>query len=605
MYQLTWKNKELFEEEPILDLSDQPLSNRKIDKVLALNWEEHCVECAIPSCYESCSLYSKRDDMKCARFKYGIYPNASTNGLLEFGADISFKKWAKLESFWPKDPRMVSLKSLRNEDAIIRNIESLANTFSNFLKIIDSKKTFSRLTARLVEHWVRIRINNKRNKVSPDAFYMQFYYPGQKVRKLQLELSGDAPFYRCSIDANPGWNEKIIDYLDLKKDFKGLGRISLWPEDDQPIRLIFNWLDLVTFHKNKDELEKVLPDKKVKCVCWDLDNTLWDGVIGDDGMDGVKVNAKIVELINELDKKGILQSITSKNEYETAWSKIKQLGLDKFFLYPAINWGPKSESIKQIAAELNIGIDAFALIDDSEWEREEVSSNCPQVRVYDPNEISNLNNQPEFNTVITKETEKRREMYAVEEGRKKISANWGNDLEGFLKNCEMIMKIKRPDKNDLQRCLELLQRTNQFNLSGRNFNKDILNDLLSNPNIDSFCISLKDRFGDYGIVMFAIIENNEDSIKLIDFVMSCRVAQKMVDITFLQWCLDYLRSMEKDDLFIELKETNKNKPLRDLLDSLPFDKLNPLTKGSVLLQINTQNKLIKKNIIKIKEILST
>ncbi len=67
--------------------------------------------------------------MKCARFKYGIYPNASTSGLLDFGADISFKKWAKLESFWPKDPRMVSLKSLRSEDAIIRNIESLANTF--------------------------------------------------------------------------------------------------------------------------------------------------------------------------------------------------------------------------------------------------------------------------------------------------------------------------------------------------------------------------------------------------------------------------------------------------------------------------------------------
>jgi len=347
----------------------------------------------------------------------------------------------------------------------------------------------------------------------------------------------------------------------------------------------------------------VLPDKKVKCVCWDLDNTLWDGVIGDDGMDGVSVNNKIIDLIEELDKKGILQTVTSKNEYETAWSKIKQLDLDKFFLYPAINWGPKSESIKQIASELNIGIDSFALIDDSEWEREEVSSSCPQVRVYDPKEITNLNNHPEFNTVITKETEKRREMYAVEAGRKKISTNWGNDLEGFLKNCEMKMEIKYPDKNDLQRCLELLQRTNQFNLSGRDFNKDILNDLLTKPNIDSYCISLKDRFGDYGIVMFAIIENDDDSIKIIDFVMSCRVAQKMADITFLQWCLDCVESMGKNDLFIELKETNKNKPLRDLLDSLPFDKSDNFTEGSMLLHINVRNKLLKKNIIKIKEIL--
>ena len=146
--------------------------------------------------------------------------------------------------------------------------------------------------------------------------------------------------------------------------------------------------------KIDNQLEETLPAKKIKCVCWDLDNTLWNGVIGDDGTDGVIVNNKIIDLINEFDKKGILQTITSKNEYEIAWSKIKQLGLDKFFLYPAINWGPKSESIKQIAKELNIGIDTFALIDDSEWEREEVSSNCPQVRVYHPDKIITLSNGP-------------------------------------------------------------------------------------------------------------------------------------------------------------------------------------------------------------------
>ena len=605
MYQLTWKNKKLFEEESILNLSDPLISNRKVDRVLPLNWEEHCVECAIPSCYESCSLYSERDDKKCARFKYGIYPNYSTNGLLAFGADISFKKWAKLESFWPQDPRMVSLNSLRNEDKIIRNIENLVNTSSNFIRKIDSKKTLSRFTARLVEHWVRFRINKKHNKVVPDAFYLQFYYPGQTIRKLQLELSGDEPFYRSSIEVNPGWNEEIIDYLDLKKDFIGLGRISLWPEDDEPIRLIFNWLDLVTFKKNNDQLEKVFSNSKVKCVCWDLDNTLWDGVIGDDGMDGVRVNHEIIDLISELDKKGILQTIASKNEYEIAWSKIKQLGLDKYFLYPAINWGPKSESIKQIAKELNIGIDTFALIDDSLWEREEVSSNCPQVRVYDPNEIRNLSSRPEFSTNITEETKKRREMYAVEAGRKKISANWVNDLEGFLKDCEMIMEIKHPDKSDLQRCLELLQRTNQFNLSGKDFSKDTLDSLLIKPNIDSFCISLKDRFGDYGIVMFAIMEDNEDSVKLVDFVMSCRVAQKMADITFLQWCLDYLKASGKDNFFIELKKTTKNKPLRDLLDSLPFNKSDLLDEGDILLHTNVGNKLIKNNIIDINEDLPT
>ena len=599
MYQLTWKNKELFEEEEALNIRPPVISDREIEKALPLNWEEHCVECAVPSCYQSCSLYKPRGDLKCARFTYGIYPNPSTKGLFDFGADITFERWAKLESFWPNNPRMVNVNYIKLEDTIIRSIVSTAFKISTSVNMINPKKTLSRLINRCIEHWIRIRHNYKYNKTRPDAFYMQFFYPGTRQRKLQLEISGNQPFFRCSVEVKPGWNEKLIDYSDIEKDFKGQGRISLWPQDDEPIRLIFNWLDLVSF-KQKDKKDlSALPAKKIKCVCWDLDNTLWDGVVGDKGLEGVTVKKEIVDLIKELDNKGILQSIVSKNEYEIAWLKIQEAGLEDYFLYPAIHWGPKSESIINIASELNINLDTFAVIDDSEWERNEVSSRLPQVRVYDPENIDNLINYDEFKVVETTETKKRRQMYSVEAGRKAISADWGYDFYGFLKSCKMIMKIKEPSQSQLDRCLELLQRTNQFNLSGKEFNESSLKNLISKPKFNNFCVSLEDRFGDYGVVMFVIIENDKNSSTIIDFVMSCRVAQKMADITFLQWCLDYAKLSGNNNLKIKLQKTSKNKPLRDLLASLPFKDVSSSSEDFKLLEISINERILDNEIIQI------
>ena len=164
----------------------------------------------------------------------------------------------------------------------------------------------------------------------PDNLLIQFYYPSSKPRELQLEILGDNAIYRECIKVEHGWNEKLISYSEINQPFDGIGRIRIWPSDDLPMRLIFTWLDLVSFNKN-------FPSKKVKCICWDLDNTLWDGVIGDDGADNVLPNYELISLIKEFDNRGILQSIISKNDFELAWSKIQDLGLDHYFLYPAIH----------------------------------------------------------------------------------------------------------------------------------------------------------------------------------------------------------------------------------------------------------------------------
>src|SRR5689334_8960196 len=108
----------------------------------------------------------------------------------------------------------------------------------------------------------------------------------------------------------------------------------------------------------------------VKCLVWDLDHTVWEGILLEDPE--VRLRPGVAEVLAELDGRGILHSIASRNDHDLAMAKLKELGLDEYFLYPKVNWGTKSESIAAIAKDLNLGVDAFAFIDDQPFEREEV-----------------------------------------------------------------------------------------------------------------------------------------------------------------------------------------------------------------------------------------
>lgn len=566
MFEITWKNKQQFSILPKLDAHPHK-DTRKILKVSSLYWAEHCVECALPDCYTTCQLYNPREDRKCARFSYGAYPNSSFAGHYNYGLDINFERWAKLEAYWPQKPSMTSLSVSRAEQSALYKLNMLGVQLSRFLWF-DRKKYISSTFSWLTELWCRFRVSSLFS-ISPDALYLKFYSPSAESRSLELEIEGNQPFFRRKIVICPGWNELTIDYSDINTSFQGIGRIKIWPSDDKPIRLIFTWLDLVVFNNYDSSQNNMEPIKKIKCVCWDLDNTLWAGVIGDD-LDGkTSLNPGVLSLIQEFDRRGIIQSIVSKNNYETAWHKIKELNLEEYFLYPAINWGLKSESIKSIALELNIGLDTIAVIDDSLWEREEITTHLPMVRVFDPEQLGTLRSNDDFLVLVTKESQARRKMYHEESSRKVISENWGSDFNGFLKSCDMQMEIfipKLPEQKE--RSLELLQRTNQFNLSGHSYDHAAFKKLLDNPDCKNFCVSVNDKFGNYGIVLFASIRSIGNTLVLEDLVMSCRVAQKMVETTFIYWFASYAKKMNKSLLQINLSISYKNKPLQQCLESI-------------------------------------
>jgi FkbH-like protein len=272
------------------------------------------------------------------------------------------------------------------------------------------------------------------------------------------------------------------------------------------------------------------PDEKrrsTKCLVWDLDNTLWDGVLLEDGTVRLREGAR--ELIEELDRRGILLSIASKNDAQAVNEALKRFELDSYFLYPQVNWGPKSESIRNIARELNIGLDAIALLDDQEFERDEVNFALPQVLCIDSADLARVGSLPELKPrFLTDESGLRRKMYLDDIKRNQAEQVFAGTSEQFLSSLGMRLTIARARKEDLRRAEELTVRTNQLNTTGYTYSYDDLALLLSS-NRHLVCVAgLDDRYGSYGKIGLSLVELDAAvwTIKLL--LMSCRVMSRGV-----------------------------------------------------------------------------
>lgn len=278
--------------------------------------------------------------------------------------------------------------------------------------------------------------------------------------------------------------------------------------------------------------------KTIKCVVWDLDNTLWQGILLEDT--AVFLRDKVVETIKTLDARGILHSIASKNNQETAVAKLAELGLADYFLYPQINWNPKSASIKAIANALNIGLDTFAFVDDNIFEREEVTHELPQVLCLDAGDadIENMLDMPRLKPpFITPESALRRRMYQSESQRMAAEATFTGQNEAFLATLNMTLHIRRAQEEDLQRAEELTKRTNQLNTTGYTYSYAELNALRQSDNHLLLVSSLDDKYGTYGTIGLALVTLGKTVWTLKLLLMSCRVMSRGVGTIMLNYIL--------------------------------------------------------------------
>ncbi len=267
--------------------------------------------------------------------------------------------------------------------------------------------------------------------------------------------------------------------------------------------------------------------QKVKCVIWDLDNTIWNGVLLED--ENVTLKDGIADIIKALDNRGILQSVASKNEHEHAMNKLKEFGLDEFFLYPQINWNSKSSSVKRIVETINIGMDTIAFIDDQPFEREEVNHSLPEVLCIDALEIGRILNMPEMNPrFITEDSRLRRKMYMSDRDRNMDEENFIGPQEEFLASLNMKLTISPVKTGDLQRAEELTVRTHQLNTTGYTYSYEELDNFRKSDKHKLLITGLEDKYGTYGKIGLTLIECNKDvwTIKLL--LMSCRVMSRGV-----------------------------------------------------------------------------
>ena len=336
--------------------------------------------------------------------------------------------------------------------------------------------------------------------------------------------------------------------------------------------------------------------EKVKCVVWDLDNTLWNGtLIETDDVKTLKLNEGVLETIKELDSRGIIQSVASKNDYENAYPVLEDLGVAEYFLYPKIHWNAKSGSISDIAKELNIGVDSFAFIDDTAFERAEVSGSLPQVRVYDFNELSSLLGREEFNVPVTEESKNRRAMYRAEEKRNALKTSSSGNAETFLRSCNINISVFEPKSEaDILRCFELVVRTNQLNMSGVKYNFEEFKTVLSKEGYTNFAFNCSDDFGSYGIVGFGQYYKENNKIIFSEFAMSCRVAGKFAESALFSELLNRENCTVGEFACVK---TKKNILLRNTLADIGFE-ISEETADKVVYSFG--NDLKNNDIVKIK-----
>jgi len=297
--------------------------------------------------------------------------------------------------------------------------------------------------------------------------------------------------------------------------------------------------------------------KTVKCVVWDLDNTLWDGVLLEG--DQVSLRSGIVDVIRTLDQRGILHSVASRNDHDKAMEKLVEFGLDDYFLFPQITWGAKSASVANIAKSLNIATDTLAFIDDDQFERDEVAAGVPGVLCIDATEALDLPDlpgmQPRF---ITEDSRQRRAMYQAEIRREGVAE--GMAPEEFLRSLGMVLTITEADESDLARVEELTARTNQLNSTGIIYSFAELEAFRQSPDHLLLVAGLEDRYGSYGKIGIALVEQTNEAWLLRLLLMSCRVMSRGVGKVLLSYILQQA-ALEDKTVRADFVRTPRNRAM--------------------------------------------
>jgi FkbH-like protein len=339
--------------------------------------------------------------------------------------------------------------------------------------------------------------------------------------------------------------------------------------------------------------------KSKKCLVLDLDNTLWGGVIGDDGVGGIKLGQgdpdgeafiSFQNYLKRLKARGIILAVCSKNDAENAKSPFYDheemvLKLEDISCFVA-NWQDKASNIKKIAGTLSIGLDSLVFIDDNPVERAIVRRFLPEVAVpeitEDPSDnIKAIEKHRFFELIsLSKEDLKRSEMY-LNETKRKVKLSKANNLDEYLQSLNMKAIVESINDSNIDRSVQLINKTNQFNLTTKRYQKSEILKIIKDKSWSTFALRLKDDFGDNGLISVVLTQKNGEKLAIDTWLMSCRVLNRNVE----EFMMSKIYKMAKENKIKTIEgyywPTKKNKMVKDLFSKFGFEKQNESENESV------------------------
>ncbi|MCP2727559.1 amino acid adenylation domain-containing protein [Symplocastrum sp. BBK-W-15] len=317
-----------------------------------------------------------------------------------------------------------------------------------------------------------------------------------------------------------------------------------------------------------------------KVIVLDCDRTLWQGVCGEDGVTGVEIDPPrqaLQEFIISQQQAGKLICLCSKNNEEdvfAVFSHYQNMPLQRHHLVSwRINWAAKSENIKSLASELQLGLDSFIFIDDNPVECMEVRANCPEVLTLQlPQDINHI---PLFikhiwafdQLTVTKEDQKRTELYQQNVQRERLRHETLTFAD-FLAGLGLDIKINPMESEELPRVSQLTQRTNQFNFTTIRRSESEIQQLCEFGNLECRVVKVKDRFGDYGLVGLLLFTSDDQALRVDTFLLSCRVLGRGVEHRMLAYLGNMARERGLSRVELLYQTSKKNQPALDFVETV-------------------------------------
>ena len=334
---------------------------------------------------------------------------------------------------------------------------------------------------------------------------------------------------------------------------------------------------------------KSITSARKKCLVLDLDNTLWGGVLGEDGISGIKIGGDypgnsflyFQEALISLANSGVILTICSKNneaDVIDAWEKNPFIKLNKKYISAyRINWNNKADNIRELASELNIGLDSMVFVDDNPTERELVRQQLPMVEVPEfptkPYQLMTFFNHLVNNYFrayeLTEEDKHKTEQYQANAARHALQQQF-TDLSEYIRSLGIEVDVIKANEFNIPRIAQMTQKTNQFNLTTHRYTEADINNFVANG-ASVYCISVRDKFGDNGITGAIIIEQDGNVANIDSLMLSCRILGKNIEMAFVKYIINMLYNSGVNEVKAQYIPTAKNRQVSEFYDKLGFE----------------------------------